>query len=60
MERPEGGNIDRIQQIQTPSEPEESQKLILEKLKLSLPPQPPPRLRAGKLEWATQTDHPKM
>ena len=34
------------------TEPEPGQKLILEKLKLSLPPQPPPRIRAGKLELA--------
>ena len=35
------------------TEPEAQQKLILEQLGLSLPPQPPPRIRAGKLELAT-------
>jgi transposase len=35
------------------TEPEASQKMILEKLKLELPPQPPPRIRDGKLELAT-------
>jgi len=31
------------------TEPETEQKMLLEKLKLSLPPQPPPRIRSGKL-----------
>ena len=35
------------------TEPEAGQKMILEKLGLALPPQPPPRIRAGKLELAT-------
>jgi transposase len=35
------------------TEPEVQQKLILEKLKLNLPPQPPPRIRDGRLEVAT-------
>ena len=34
------------------TEPEAQQEMILEKLNLSLPPQPPPRIRAGKLELA--------
>ena len=34
------------------TEPEPQQKMILEKLKLELPPQPPPRIRASKLELA--------
>jgi len=38
------------------TEPEPRQKMILEKLKLELPPQPPPRIRAGKLELATASD----
>jgi transposase len=32
------------------TEPQTQQKLILEKLGLTLPPQPPPRIRAGKIE----------
>ena len=32
------------------TEPEPEQKMILQTLKLELPPQPPPRIRAGKLE----------
>jgi transposase len=31
------------------TEPESEQRMLLEKLGLSLPPQPPPRLRSGKL-----------
>lgn len=31
------------------TEPEPEQKMLLEKLKLTLPPQPPPRIRGGKL-----------
>jgi transposase len=31
------------------TEPEAEQRMLLEKLKLELPPQPPPRIRAGKL-----------
>jgi hypothetical protein len=32
------------------TEPELEQKMILQTLKLELPPQPPPRIRAGKIE----------
>lgn len=32
------------------TEPEAQQKMLLEKLKLELPPQPPPRIRGGRLE----------
>ena len=32
------------------TEPEAQQRMILEKLKLALPPQPPPRIRAGRLK----------
>ena len=32
------------------TEPEAQQKMILQTLKLALPPQPPPRIRAGKAE----------
>jgi transposase len=32
------------------TEPEAQQKMILEALKLTLPPQPPPRIRDGKAE----------
>jgi transposase len=32
------------------TEPEAQQKMVLEKLGLTLPPQPPPRIRGGKLE----------
>jgi transposase len=42
------------------TEPEAQQNLILEKLKLSLPPQPPPRLRAGNLELATATEQSEL
>jgi transposase len=31
------------------TEPQAEQKMLLEKLKLTLPPQPPPRIRSGKL-----------
>jgi len=34
------------------TEPEAEQKMLLEKLGLALPPQPPPRVRNGKLELA--------
>jgi transposase len=37
------------------TEPEPQQKLILEKLNLTLPPQPPPRIRHGKLELPKAT-----
>ena len=36
------------------TEPEAEQKMILEKLRLTLPPQPPPRIRNGKVELAKQ------
>jgi Transposase DDE domain len=39
------------------TEPEAQQTMILEKLKMTLPPQPPPRLRGGKLELAGATPH---
>ena len=42
------------------TEPEEAQKLILEKLGLSLPPQPPPRIRNGKPELPTAGNQAKM
>jgi hypothetical protein len=32
------------------TEPQAEQKMILQTLKLELPPQPPPRIRAGKAE----------
>ncbi len=32
------------------TEPQAEQKMILQTLKLTLPPQPPPRIRAGKVE----------
>jgi transposase len=35
------------------TEPEAEQKMILQTLKLELPPQPPPRIRAGKVEMPT-------
>jgi len=35
------------------TEPEAQQKMVLEKLGLTLPPQPPPRIRGGKLELPT-------
>ena len=38
------------------TEPESGQKMILEKLQLTLPPQPPPRIRGGKLELAKEVD----
>ena len=34
------------------TEPEAQQQMVLEKLGLELPPQPPPRIRAGKVELA--------
>ena len=34
------------------TEPEARQRMILETLKLTLPPQPPPRIRAGQMELA--------
>jgi transposase len=37
------------------TEPEPQQEMILEKLNLELPPQPPPRIRGGKLELASTT-----
>jgi len=37
------------------TEPEVQPKLILEALKVELPPQPPPRIRGGKLEVAPAT-----
>jgi hypothetical protein len=40
------------------TEPEPQQKLILEKLNLRLPPQPPPRIRHGKLELPAATSSP--
>jgi hypothetical protein len=36
------------------TEPEAGQRMILEKLQLALPPQPPPRIRSGKLELPRQ------
>jgi len=38
------------------TEPEPEHQMILEKLRLTLPPQPPPRIRGGKLELA-ETSH---
>jgi hypothetical protein len=38
------------------TEPEAQQQMILARLGLSLPPQPPPRIRDGKLELAA-TSH---
>ena len=35
------------------TEPESEQRMILQALKLELPPQPPPRIRAGKVELPT-------
>jgi transposase len=37
------------------TEPEAQQKMVLEKLGLTLPPQPPPRIRGGKLELPKPT-----
>lgn len=37
------------------TEPEAQQRMILEKLKLELPPQPPPRIRGGKVELTRTT-----
>jgi transposase len=37
------------------TEPEPQQQLILEKLNLHLPPQPPPRIRHGKVELSAMT-----
>jgi transposase len=39
------------------TEPEIQQKLILEKLRLDLPPQPPPRIRGGAMELAAVVNH---
>jgi hypothetical protein len=36
------------------TEPEPQQQMILEKLALTLPPQPPPRIRAGAIVPANQ------
>jgi hypothetical protein len=41
------------------TEPQAQQRMILEKLGLELPPQPPPRIRAGQLELAA-TDSPEL
>lgn len=38
------------------TEPEARQKLILEKLGITLPPQPPPRIRSGKIEMPTSAN----
>jgi hypothetical protein len=39
------------------TEPEPQQRLILDRLKLTLPPQPPPRIRQGQMELpTTQSD----
>jgi len=38
------------------TEPEAQQKMILAKLGLELPPQPPPRIRSGRLELAAAAD----
>jgi transposase len=38
------------------TEPESEQKMLLEKLALSLPPQPPPRIRSGKLLMPEPTE----
>jgi len=35
--------------MQRHTEPEPEKRMLLEKLKLTLPPQPPPRIRGGKL-----------
>ena len=40
------------------TEPEPEQKILLEKLGLSLPPQPPPRIRSGRLLMPEPEDHP--
>ena len=37
------------------TEPEPQQRMIPEKLNLELPPQPPPRIRGGKVELAATT-----
>jgi transposase len=37
------------------TQPEAQQRMILEKLKLDLPPQPPPRIRGGKVELPAPT-----
>jgi hypothetical protein len=39
------------------TEPEIQQKLILEKLRLDLPPQPPPRIRGAAMELAAVANH---
>ena len=38
------------------TEPEAEQKMLLEKMGLSLPPQPPPRIRSGKLLMPERAD----
>jgi hypothetical protein len=38
------------------TEPEAEQQMILEKLAMELPPQPPPRIRDGKLELPSRID----
>ena len=40
----------------TYTEPETAQQIILEKLGLSLPPQPPPRIRTADLGPASTSD----
>ena len=42
------------------TEPEAEQKMILEKLSLELPPQPPPRIRAGEIEMPGSDPAPKL
>ena len=37
------------------TEPEAEQKMILQTLKLELPPQPPPRIREGKVEMPARS-----
>jgi hypothetical protein len=37
------------------TQPEAQQRMILDKLKLNLPPQPPPRIRSGKVELTAPT-----
>ena len=39
------------------TEPEAEQRMLLEKLGLTLPPQPPPRIRGGKLELSANESH---
>ena len=50
--RYEDGTTNNEQKFNYSTEPEAQQEMILEKLKLTLPPQPPPRIRAGQLELA--------